>query len=684
MTDELSVLLIEDNPGDARLIRELLARDGGGRFRLQIADHLAAGLAHLDPGGFDAVLLDLDLPDSQGLATLTQMLAHSPHMPVIVLTGLDDEALAVQAVGLGAQDYLIKGQVDASPFARSIRYAIGRKRAEEALRASESKYRTLVATLSEGMSLNEAIYDDHGDVVDYRILEVNPAFDALADFDGPVIGSVATQLFGMSPEFIRTLWPEQRQSGASTSTQYASPLNGRCFAICTSPIVNDRFVTSFFDITDRQRDEQALSESEQLLRAILDATPFPIALVDLQDNDIEFWSRSALTLFGHIAPTAAEWYQKAYPDPDYRREVIERWQPAVEEARRSGQTVNAGEYRITCSDGSVRLCELFVAFCAGRLLVTFSDITERRQAEQALRHEQVLLRTVIDNLPDAIYAKDRQGRKILTNHADANNVGLAEAEVLGKTNAELFPPDIAAGFEADDQTVLGGVQPLIDHEELLVNQQGRRLWLRTSKLPLRDAAGQIVGLVGIGRDITAAKQMEDTLRASEARFRAIFEHASDAVLLDGADDEILEVNSRLCDLMGYSREELLRMRISDLQAPEVRGQPGSVVNSELARHGSTAFEALNLHRSGRRIPVEVTVARVEGVEGDMYVSIVRDITERKQAEAKVAAQLVELRCWQTTILGRETRILDLKREVNEALAQVGQPQRYPSAARDKP
>ena len=139
MTDELSVLLIEDNPGDARLIRELLARDGGGRFRLQIADHLAAGLAHLDPGGFDAVLLDLDLPDSQGLATLTQMLAHSPHLPVIVLTGLDDEALAVQAVGLGAQDYLIKGQVDASPFARSIRYAIGRKRAEEALHPSESK-----------------------------------------------------------------------------------------------------------------------------------------------------------------------------------------------------------------------------------------------------------------------------------------------------------------------------------------------------------------------------------------------------------------------------------------------------------------------------------------------------------------------------------------------------------------
>jgi hypothetical protein len=78
----------------------------------------------------------------------------------------------------------------------------------------------------------------------------------------------------------------------------------------------------------------------------LDATPFPVALVDLQDDRIFFWSSSALALFGHTAPTASEWYQIAYPDPDYRREVVGRWKPALEIARRqSPWAVNTGEYR---------------------------------------------------------------------------------------------------------------------------------------------------------------------------------------------------------------------------------------------------------------------------------------------------------------------------------------------------
>lgn len=125
----LSVLLIEDNPGDARLIREMLANVPAARLRLQHADRLAAGLERLEEA--DVVLLDLSLPDSHGLETFQRLRDAAPGLPVVVLTGLDDETLAVRAVQEGAQDYLPKGQVDGQLLVRSMRYAIERKRAEE-------------------------------------------------------------------------------------------------------------------------------------------------------------------------------------------------------------------------------------------------------------------------------------------------------------------------------------------------------------------------------------------------------------------------------------------------------------------------------------------------------------------------------------------------------------------------
>jgi PAS domain S-box-containing protein len=131
--------------------------------------------------------------------------------------------------------------------------------------------------------------------------------------------------------------------------------------------------------------EVALQKSKAELLDVLDATPFPIALVDVQDNKIDFWSRSAHILFGHTAPTSSEWYGLAYPDPGYRQEVIHRWKPFLDVAKKSGKTINTGEYKVTCHDGSVLICELYATFLEDKLMVTFNDITERRRYEEALR-----------------------------------------------------------------------------------------------------------------------------------------------------------------------------------------------------------------------------------------------------------------------------------------------------------
>lgn len=135
MDDSLiHLLLIEDNPGDARLLREILADEGAANFKLTHADRLAEGFQCLADGAVDIVLLDLSLPDAQGLDTFLKTQAQAPELPIVVLSGLADETLAVKAVQSGAQDYLVKGHVDGNLLSRSLRYAIERKRAEQRIR----------------------------------------------------------------------------------------------------------------------------------------------------------------------------------------------------------------------------------------------------------------------------------------------------------------------------------------------------------------------------------------------------------------------------------------------------------------------------------------------------------------------------------------------------------------------
>jgi Flp pilus assembly CpaE family ATPase len=120
----VNVLLIEDNPGDARLVEEMLSEESGGSFSIQWAQALLPGLAQLAAGGIDVVLLDLSLPDSQGLESLGIIHTHAPNVPVVVLTGLDNHDIAQQAVRSGAQDYLVKGELNASRLGRTLHYAV--------------------------------------------------------------------------------------------------------------------------------------------------------------------------------------------------------------------------------------------------------------------------------------------------------------------------------------------------------------------------------------------------------------------------------------------------------------------------------------------------------------------------------------------------------------------------------
>lgn len=171
-TQSIRILLIEDNPGDARLIKEFLGEVTGATFELDSVGSLSEGLKRLDRT--DAILLDLALPDSTGLDTFEKIHSQAPGLPIIVLTGTDDDALAFKAVSAGAQDYLVKGQVSGQLLARSIRYSIERKRIDEALKSELLKHELLEAELSAAKEELEVINEElQAEITEHQRMEVD-------------------------------------------------------------------------------------------------------------------------------------------------------------------------------------------------------------------------------------------------------------------------------------------------------------------------------------------------------------------------------------------------------------------------------------------------------------------------------------------------------------------------------
>ncbi|HAY39205.1 MAG TPA: hypothetical protein DCY53_07570 [Desulfobacteraceae bacterium] len=157
MNNSIKILLIEDNPGDIRLIRELLSESQRSSVDITVSERLSDGRSALVNQEFDVVLLDLTLPDSQGIETLRKVYPDAPHAAVVVLTGLDDEETALTSLREGAQDYLVKDRMDPDALWRTIRYSLERKQAEQALVQSERKLKAKTADLEDANAALRAL-----------------------------------------------------------------------------------------------------------------------------------------------------------------------------------------------------------------------------------------------------------------------------------------------------------------------------------------------------------------------------------------------------------------------------------------------------------------------------------------------------------------------------------------------
>jgi PAS domain S-box-containing protein len=515
-----------------------------------------------------------------------------------------------------------------------------RKRAEEEARVSQIHLRYLTKYANDLIILLDE---------DFRFLETNErVIDSYGYTREELIGMHATQL--RAPE-TKALFNEQIKPGRTGRVVYETVhqrKDGTKFPVEISlsaiDIDGKRFYQAIIrDITERKGAEAALKESEQKYRELVEHAN-SIILRWTRDGKIAFLNEFGQKFFGYPAAEILG------------RHVVGTIVPASESSSRDLRTLidqigaHPELFAQSINENMRRNGErVWVAWAnkpvldeqgqAKEILSIGSDITERRQAEAALRQEQALFNNLASTIPDLIYFKDRQSRFIRINEAMVRFFGLRSApEVVGKTDFDFFSEEHARQAYEDEQRVMSTGEPLIGLEEKETWPDGHVTWASTTKVPLRDADGNITGLVGISRNITERRRAEERLREQAA----LLDNANDAIYVMALDQTILYWNKGAERTYGWTSAEALSRNTTEFISLDVAAT--EALTAVLLKQGGWSGERWQMTKSGRKVEMfsRLTLVRDKQGQPQSVFAINTDITEKKQLEAQfLRAQRLE-------------------------------------------
>jgi PAS domain S-box-containing protein len=428
----------------------------------------------------------------------------------------------------------------------------------------------------------------------------------------------------------------------------------------------------FRDVTASERTREILAEREEQYRAIVNQAGDGIDLIDAQTLHILEINEAACQMLGYVR-------EELVGQP------LSRLMPSIDEAAlrvSTAQVLRDDQARFEtqhrCKSGSV--VDVFVSTRAIRLrgraclVRVWRDIGASKAAAEALKESRNLLQAIIDAVPMRVFWKDQDLRYLGCNPAFAHDAGMASPEdLLGKDDFQLAWAEQAERYRADDRAVMASGLPRLSFDEPQTTPDGQTLWLRTSKVPLRNAHHQTIGILGVYEDITESRRAETALREQEEIYRAIVDRSVEGILLiDPQTMAFTEFNDAACEGLGYTREEFARMRLPDIQG--VMNASETLDKCRLATLVPQGLSFENQHRckDGSLRDRHVSNRAVE-VRGRLYLAHVwHDVTESK----RLADALRQREQYQRALLDNFPFMVWLKDEhsrflaVNEAFARV--------------
>lgn len=396
----------------------------------------------------------------------------------------------------------------------------------------------------------------------------------------------------------------------------------------------------FRDISERKAAEKAILESEKRYRLLIENQGEGVTIVDADENFV-FANPAAERIFEVRPGTLVGKNLSAFLTPENFSRVRNETQ------KRSKNKKSTYELEIISGKGNHRILLITATPQtdeAGKFTGTFGvmlDITSRKKTEAEVQAKEALLNTLIQTIPDMIWAKNVEGVYLICNKMFENYIGISKSKVIGKSDFDIFERELADHFRAHDQLAIAKNGPSINEEWITSSSNGQKALFETMKAPMYNSDNEIIGVVGISRDITERKQAEEQLRQSEEKYRKLIERMPDCVYRSTHCGRFVEVNPAMVKMLGYdSIEDLLSIDIKKQLyfSPEDRESLTLQLNDK-------ELDVFPLKKKdGSAIYVEDHGWYVKDSNGEIvyHEGIMRDVTERKMADMQLQQYSKEL------------------------------------------
>ncbi|MCX8122861.1 MAG: PAS domain S-box protein [Spirochaetes bacterium] len=527
----------------------------------------------------------------------------------------------------------------------TIRDITEQKQNELALKESEQKFREIFDSTTDSIMIDE-ITETGARIIDcnQQTLEMY-GYSSKEEMLSGNIGDLSANIYPYTEEEAQEKVALALKGEVPTFEWLAKKKNGEVFWVeVTLKKVTlagkERVLAIVRDINERKKTEEKLTLYSKRLNTIIEAVNIGTWEWNVQTGELvlnEVWANMVGYTLQELSPISLQTWESLTHPEDLKKayDTLEKhfngqlpyYECEIRMKHKNGNWIwilDKGRVVMWTNDGKPLM-----------MYGTHTDITKLKETEQALRQSKEFINNVLDTIPVRVFWKDRQLRYLGCNRAFAVDAGYDDpAQIVGKTDFDMAWKQQAELYRKDDKDVIETGIAKLGYEEPQNTPDGNILWLRTSKVPLRNESGEIIGVLGTYEDITEAKKAEKDLKDSEERYRNLAESTQDCIALHDMNGVIQYVNQAAVNITGYSREEIIGKNI-------IMFIPRKYRRSIYERHtkrlkgfmGIDQFEAEMINKYGVLIPVQVTSTPI--VKDNKIVSImivVHDLTQRKIAE----------------------------------------------------